>query len=237
MNYHLMKNLFKSLIVLITLFFLSCSAPKAIVVSGFKINPIDVKVDSILKLMTLEEKVGQMNQYNGFWDITGPTPKDGQAAKKYADLKSGRVGAMLNVKGVKEIRAIQKIAVEQSRLGIPLLFGFDVIHGYKTISPIPLAEAASWDLQAIKNSASMAAEEASSVGINWTFAPMVDVARDARVSLGYLSEVERGQKEASSELLNAICTALGLSLSGVFAQVASELKSREGVTLTVVDAA
>ena len=82
MNYHLMKNLFKSLIVLITLFFLSCSAPKTIVVSGFKINPIDVKVDSILKLMTLEEKVGQMNQYNGFWDSTGPTPKDGQAAKK-----------------------------------------------------------------------------------------------------------------------------------------------------------
>ncbi len=175
-----MKNLLKSLIVLITSFILSCSAPKALVDSNYKIDAIDVKVDSILKLMTLEEKVGQMNQYNGFWDITGPTPKDGQAAKKYADLKNGLVGAMLNVKGVKEVRAIQKIAVEQTRLGIPLLFGFDVIHGYKTISPIPLAEAASWDLQAIKNSASMAAEEASSEGINWTFAPMVDVARDAR---------------------------------------------------------
>ena len=130
--------------------------------------------------MTLEEKVGQLNQYNGFWDITGPTPKDGQAAKKYADLKNGLVGSMLNVKGVKDVRAIQKIAVEQTRLGIPLLFGFDVIHGYKTISPIPLAEAASWDLDAIKKSAAMAAEEASSVGINWTFAPMVDIARDAR---------------------------------------------------------
>ena len=87
---------------------------------------------------------------------------------------------MLNVKGVKDVKAIQKIAVEQTRLHIPLLFGFDVIHGYKTISPIPLAEAASWDLNAIKKSAEMAAEEASSVGINWTFAPMVDVSRDAR---------------------------------------------------------
>ena len=133
MNYYLMKNIFKSLIVLFALFFLSCSAPKVVVVSGYQINPIDVKVDSILKLMTLEEKVGQMNQYNGFWDITGPTPKDGQAAKKYADLKNGRVGSMLNVKGVKEVRAIQKIAVEQTRLGIPLLFGFDVIHGLSLI--------------------------------------------------------------------------------------------------------
>jgi beta-glucosidase len=143
-------------------------------------NRIDIRVDSILSLMTLQEKVGQLNQYNGFYDITGPTPKDGQAAKKYQDLKNGLVGAMLNVKGVKDVRAIQKIAVEDTRLHIPLLFGFDVIHGYKTISPIPLAEAASWDLEAIKKSAQMAAEEASSVGINWTFAPMVDIARDPR---------------------------------------------------------
>ena len=130
--------------------------------------------------MTLEEKVGQLNQYNGFWEITGPTPKEGQAAKKYEDLKKGLVGSMLNVKGVKDVRALQKIAVEQTRLGIPLIFGFDVIHGYKTISPIPLAEAASWDLEAIKKSAEIAAEEASSVGLNWTFAPMIDISRDAR---------------------------------------------------------
>ena len=175
-----MKNLLKYGIVLATLFILSCKTSKPIASSNNKSNPLDSKVDSILKLMTLEEKVGQLNQYNGFWDITGPTPKDGQAAKKYADLKNGLVGSMLNVKGVKDVRAIQKIAVEQTRLGIPLLFGFDVIHGYKTISPIPLAEAASWDLVAIKKSAAMAAEEASSVGINWTFAPMVDIARDAR---------------------------------------------------------
>jgi beta-glucosidase len=175
-----MKNLLKYGIVLATLFILSCKTSKPIASSNNNSNPLDSKVDSILNLMTLEEKVGQLNQYNGFWDITGPTPKDGQAAKKYADLKNGLVGSMLNVKGVKDVRAIQKIAVEQTRLGIPLLFGFDVIHGYKTISPIPLAEAASWDLVAIKKSAAMAAEEASSVGINWTFAPMVDIARDAR---------------------------------------------------------
>lgn len=145
-----------------------------------KENVLETKVDSVLKLMTLEEKVGQLNQYNGFWDITGPTPKEGQAAKKYEDLKKGLVGSMLNVKGVKDVKALQKIVVEQTRLGIPLLFGFDVIHGYKTISPIPLAEAASWDLEAIKKSAAIAAEEAAAVGLNWTFAPMVDVSRDAR---------------------------------------------------------
>jgi beta-glucosidase len=149
-------------------------------VAHSKINPLEVKVDSVLNLMTLEEKVGQLNQYNGFWEITGPTPKDGQAAKKYEDLKKGLVGSMLNVKGVKDVKALQKIAVEETRLGIPIIFGFDVIHGYKTISPIPLAESASWDMEAIKQSAAMAAEEAAAVGINWTFAPMVDVARDAR---------------------------------------------------------
>ncbi|CAM2894576.1 beta-glucosidase BglX [Flavobacterium frigoris] len=149
-------------------------------VSYVKDNPLEIRVDSVLKLMTLEEKIGQLNQYNGFWEITGPTPKEGQAAKKYADLKNGLVGSMLNVKGVKDVKALQKIAVEETRLGIPLIFGFDVIHGYKTISPIPLAEAASWDLVEIKRSAAVAAEEASSVGLNWTFAPMVDIARDAR---------------------------------------------------------
>ncbi|CAM3974843.1 beta-glucosidase BglX [Flavobacterium cucumis] len=143
-------------------------------------DSIDQKVDSVMQLMTLEEKIGQLNQYNGFWDVTGPAPKEGQAAKKYEDLKNGLVGSMLNVKGVKDVYALQKIAVEQTRLGIPLLFGFDVVHGYKTISPIPLAEAASWDLEAIKKSAAIAAEESAAVGINWTFAPMVDISRDAR---------------------------------------------------------
>lgn len=141
---------------------------------------IDQKVEALLKQMTLEEKVGQMNQYNGFWNVTGPVPKGGDAAKKFDHLRKGYVGSMLNVAGVENVRAVQKIAVEETRLGIPLIIGFDVIHGYKTISPIPLAEAASWDLEAIRLSAAVAAEETAAAGINWTFAPMVDISRDAR---------------------------------------------------------
>ncbi|GLB51283.1 glycosyl hydrolase [Neptunitalea chrysea] len=138
------------------------------------------KVDSLLNIMTLEEKIGQMNQYNGFWDVTGPSPKGGNAEKKYEDIKKGLVGSMLTVRGVDQVRSVQKIAVEDTRLGIPLIIGFDVIHGYKTLSPIPLAEAASWDLDAIEKSASVAASEAAASGINWTFGPNVDVSRDPR---------------------------------------------------------
>jgi beta-glucosidase len=141
---------------------------------------IEQKVEALLKQMTLEEKIGQMNQYNGFWDLTGPAPSSGDAAKKYEHLRKGYVGSMLNLRGVENVRKIQKIAVEESRLGIPLIIGFDVIHGYETLSPIPLAESASWDLEAIKKSAEVAAEEAAAAGINWTFAPMVDISRDAR---------------------------------------------------------
>ena len=172
------KKIKYSLTLLVVLA-LACNSPKKMI-NISQLQLIDKKVDSVISLMTLDEKIGQLNQYNGFWDVTGPIPKEGQAAKKYEDLKKGLVGSMLNVKGVKDVYALQKIAVEQTRLGIPLLFGFDVVHGYKTISPIPLAEAASWDLKAIKKSAEIAAEEAGAVGINWTFAPMVDISRDAR---------------------------------------------------------
>ncbi len=145
------------------------------------INPtIEKKIDSLMSKMTLEEKVGQMNQYNGFWDVTGPAPVGGSAEEKYENIKKGLVGSMLTVRGVKEVRSVQKIAVEQTRLGIPLIIGFDVIHGYKTLSPIPLAEAASWDLKAIEKSAEVAASEAAASGINWTFGPMMDISRDAR---------------------------------------------------------
>lgn len=143
-------------------------------------NRIEEKIDSLMAKMTLEEKVGQMNQYNGFWNVTGPIPEDGDASNKYEHLKNGWVGSMLNVTGADEVRKVQKIVVEESRLGIPLIIGFDVIHGYKTQSPIPLAESASWDMEAIKASAAMAADEAAASGINWTFAPMVDISRDPR---------------------------------------------------------
>ena len=153
--------------------------------TAYRLNSkIETSIDSLLKIMTLEEKIGQMNQYSGFWDATGPLPNDNGDSitkLKYNHLKNGLVGSMLNIKGgVKQVKALQKIAVEESRLGIPLIFGFDVIHGYKTIGPIPLAEAASWDLEAIKKSAKNAAEEAAASGVNWTFAPMVDISRDAR---------------------------------------------------------
>jgi beta-glucosidase len=137
---------------------------------------IDQKVDSVLKLMTLDEKVGQMNQYNGDWAATGPITKDGD---KQTQIKNGMVGSMLNVTGVDHTKTLQEIAM-QSRLKIPLLFGQDVIHGYRTIFPIPLGEAASWDLKAMEQSARIAAVEASAAGVHWTFAPMVDIARDPR---------------------------------------------------------
>lgn len=137
---------------------------------------IDQRVDSVLRLMTLDEKVGQMNQYNGPWAATGPLTNDGNLLTQ---IKEGKVGSMLNVTGVTRTRELQGLAME-TRLRIPLLFGQDIIHGYRTTFPIPLAEAASWDLEAIERSARIAAIEASAAGVHWTFAPMVDIARDPR---------------------------------------------------------
>ncbi len=175
-----MKKSILSLIIALSITLISNSQNKQENISTTASTKIDKKVDSLLGIMTLKEKIGQMNQYNGFWDVTGPTPKGGDAAKKYEHIKAGLVGSMLNVRGVKEVKAVQKIAVEETRLGIPLIIGFDVIHGYKTLSPIPLAEAASWDLEAIQKSTQVAASEAAASGINWAFAPMVDISRDAR---------------------------------------------------------
>ena len=126
--------------------------------------------------MTLEEKIGQLNQYSDDWSATGPVTVDNAKATQ---IKNGQVGSLLNCIGVERTASWQKIAM-QSRMKIPLLFGQDVIHGFKTTFPIPLAEACSWDLEAIKLSAQVAANEASASGIHWTFAPMVDIARDPR---------------------------------------------------------
>ena len=134
------------------------------------------KVDSVLHLMTLEEKIGQLNQYTDDLTLTGPATVDNDKASQ---IKNGQVGSLLNSLGTTRVRSWQTMAM-QSRLKIPLLFGQDVIHGYKTTFPIPLAEAASWDMDAIEFSARIAATEASASGINWTFAPMVDIARDPR---------------------------------------------------------
>ncbi|MES2038922.1 MAG: beta-glucosidase BglX [Pseudomonadota bacterium] len=137
---------------------------------------IEQKVDALLKRMTLEEKVGQLHQLSGR-DLTGPA--NNKNTNILAEIRKGKIGSMLNVKGVAETREVQAVAL-QSRLKIPLLFSLDVIHGYKTIFPIPLAEAASWDLPAIEQSAHIAAKEAAASGIHWTFAPMVDISRDPR---------------------------------------------------------
>jgi beta-glucosidase len=138
---------------------------------------IDQKVDALLAKMTLDEKIGQLNQYNGDWEATGPVTKD--VGNKLDEIKQGRVGAVLNIMGTDHCRTFQDAAMK-SRLKIPLLFGQDVIHGYSITFPIPLAEAASWDMAAIEKAERIAASEASASGINWTFAPMVDIARDPR---------------------------------------------------------
>ncbi|UOQ97002.1 beta-glucosidase BglX [Hymenobacter sp. 5317J-9] len=137
---------------------------------------IDQRVTALLAQMTLEEKVGQLNQYSGR-EVTGPASD--RKSTLLSSISSGKVGSMLNVKGVKDTREIQAEALK-SRLKIPLLFSLDVIHGYQTTFPIPLGEAASWDLDAIRLGAHVAAREAAASGIHWTFAPMVDVGRDPR---------------------------------------------------------
>ncbi|PKP18904.1 MAG: glycosyl hydrolase, partial [Bacteroidetes bacterium HGW-Bacteroidetes-23] len=154
----------KTILVLIILFSISSFSQDKL---------IEQKVENLLKQMTLEEKIGQLNQYTGDGGATGPVTIN---PNKQAEIKQGLIGSMLNVMGVQHTRQYQELAM-QSRLKIPLLFGLDVVHGYKTTFPLPLAEAASWDLEAIEKSARIAAIEASANGIHWTFAPMVDIGR------------------------------------------------------------
>ncbi len=142
-------------------------------------QPIDNRVKDLLNRMTVEEKAGQLNQLNGGF-FTGPATSDQGQKEKMELARQGKVGSFLNIVGAKETRAMQEIAVKESRLGIPILFAYDVIHGYKTIFPIPLAEACSWDLAQVEKNAAVAAKEAAAAGINWTFAPMCDVSNDPR---------------------------------------------------------
>ncbi len=134
------------------------------------------KADSVLALMTLDEKIGQLN-LPAAGDITTGQAESANIAEK---IKDGQVGGLFNLKGAEKIRDVQRVAVEDSRLGIPLLFGMDVIHGYETVFPIPLGISCSWDMGLIEKTARIAAQEASADGISWTFSPMTDISRDPR---------------------------------------------------------
>ena len=135
-------------------------------------------IDDLLSRMTLEEKIGQMNQLDPEWD----------AELKEPLIREGKVGSIFNIVGAKEVNRLQRMAVEESRLGIPLIAARDVIHGFRTIYPIPLGQAATWNPELVEQAAALTADEATSVGIRWAFSPMVDVARDprwGRVAEGY----------------------------------------------------
>jgi beta-glucosidase len=162
-------------------------------------SDLDRKVDSVLKLMTLEEKIGQMVLYTSDWDVTGPKLR----TSYLDDIRQGHCGNIFNAHTTAYVRELQRVAVEESRLGIPLLFGYDVIHGHKTIFPISLGESASWDLEAIEKSARVSAIEAAASGLNWTFAPMCDISvepRWGRVSEGAGEDPFLGSKIAAARV-------------------------------------
>src|SRR5690606_24360558 len=139
-------------------------------------SSVEDRIDSLIGVMTLEEKIGQLNLPSAGQFTTGQA-ENSDIAKK---IEQGLVGGLFNIKSVAAIHEMQRIAVEKSRLKIPLLFGMDVIHGYETVFPIPLGLSCSWDMELIEKTARMAAQEASADGINWTFSPMVDLSRDPR---------------------------------------------------------
>jgi len=168
-----MTKFIRSLILLNVLFFSTIT----VFSQNYRPSPgIETRVSTLLAKMTLDEKIGQLTLYTTDWGSTGPTIREGYKN----DIRSGACGNLFNSHTTAFVRELQRVAVEETRLKIPLLFGFDVIHGYKTIFPIPLGEAASWDLEAIEKSARIAATEASAAGLNWTYAPMVDITRDPR---------------------------------------------------------
>lgn len=159
----------KLLIPLFSLLALSCAQRPAQTVS----HP---KVDSLMKVMTLEEKIGQTVLFTSDWTVTGPSMREGYLE----DIRAGRCGNLLNAYTADFTREIQRIAVEETRLGIPILFGYDVIHGFRTIFPINLGMSASWDIAAIEQSAQIAASEAAAAGLHWTYSPMCDISVEPR---------------------------------------------------------
>jgi len=162
-----LKKLFAGLLLMISIYTPAQNTADA------KMKPF---IDALMKKMTLDEKIGQLN-LPGSGDIITGQASNSDIGKK---IKEGKVGGLFNIKSLEKIRAVQKVAVEESRLKIPMLFGMDVIHGYETVFPIPLGLSCTWDMKAIERSARIAAQEASADGINWTFSPMVDIARDPR---------------------------------------------------------
>lgn len=153
--------------------FVSCGSPDT---SRTLSKDIQRKIDSLLNVMTLEEKVGQMVLFTSDWDVTGPTMK----SDYLDDIRTGKCGNIFNAHTTGFVKEIQRVAVEESRLGIPVMFGYDVVHGHRTVFPISLGESCSWDMEAVEKSARVSAEEAAASGLNWTYAPMVDISVDPR---------------------------------------------------------
>ncbi|RZK90293.1 MAG: beta-glucosidase, partial [Pedobacter sp.] len=190
---------FNSLLLLSALLFSSAFAQqkKTIDPAQQKMNSF---INNLMSKMTVDEKIGQLNLPSS-GDITTGQANSSDISKK---IKAGQVGGLFNIKGVDKIKAVQQIAVENSRMKIPLLFGMDVIHGYHTVFPIPLGISATWDMAAIKKSARIGAIEASASGINWTFSPMVDISRDPR--WGRVSEGGGEDAYLGSQIAKAMVT-------------------------------
>lgn len=179
-TFTLLKFALGTVSVFTIVFLLAFSPIKSKQIPIYK-NPkvsVEDRVNDLLSRMTIEEKAGQLNQLNG-GTLTGPGSETNKEYKLKL-VKEGKVGSFLNITGVGDTKLFQEAAVKESRLGIPLLFAMDVIHGYKTIFPIPLAEACSWDLKGIELNSSIAAKEAAAAGLHWTFAPMCDISNDPR---------------------------------------------------------
>ncbi|MFH4964857.1 beta-glucosidase BglX [Gaetbulibacter sp. M235] len=196
-----MNKLFKikqALFVITVTLIVSCNQSQNKTNRNLVDNPFEKKVDSILNLMTVEEKIGQLNLPVSGDIITGQA----QSSDIAKEIEEGKVGGLFNIKSVEKIKEVQKIAVEKSRLKIPLIFGMDVIHGYETTFPIPLGLSCSWDMELIKKTAKMAAQEATADGINWTFSPMVDISRDPR--WGRVSEGSGEDTFLGSEIAKAM---------------------------------